>query len=248
MQAEVFVVKNPKYLRFAEYCLDVGITPIFEWCSPQNKVVLDYSEEQLILTGLREIKSGKYVPYADMRESDYQVRVVGTFLMPDHWAVLDEHEGIEGVVVRFDDGHMVKIKTSWYVGIHKALSGLVFEKDVLTAILKGTVDDLLPFLPEQEREQVQKYRKQVESSIVGYTQLCYDAWRHGQEWGRKQFALSNSYPKMAKSVVFDCWEDISDVQETLVNKLLGSFNSQSNVDKVRSVFGVQPWRLRRNYE
>src|SRR6185503_7823334 len=70
MQAEVHVAKNQKYIDFATACLDIPgdeVTPIFEWCSRKQRIVVDYPEDQLILTGMRALNSGYYYPYDSMK-------------------------------------------------------------------------------------------------------------------------------------------------------------------------------------
>lgn len=53
MEAEVFVATRPDYTEYASVLLTVGMTPIFEWCSNKNRIVLDYPDDQLILLAIR---------------------------------------------------------------------------------------------------------------------------------------------------------------------------------------------------
>jgi RNA ligase len=53
--------KNINYNEFAKWCLDTKITPIFEFCSKKNKVVIDYEEDRMTLLAVRENISGKYL-------------------------------------------------------------------------------------------------------------------------------------------------------------------------------------------
>jgi predicted Rdx family selenoprotein len=50
----------------------------------------------------------------------------------------------EGIVLRFDTGHMVKIKCDDYVLRHKSKDSISQEKNVLQTILEDAVDDLCP--------------------------------------------------------------------------------------------------------
>jgi RNA ligase len=61
MQAEEFVAKNIKYKNFASWCIKEGLTPIFEWTSPFNQIVLPYEEENLTLLAVRDNVTGVYV-------------------------------------------------------------------------------------------------------------------------------------------------------------------------------------------
>lgn len=61
MMTEKFVAKNLKYEQFASACIDRGLTAIFEYVGPHNKVVLDYETENMILLAVRENVSGIYL-------------------------------------------------------------------------------------------------------------------------------------------------------------------------------------------
>lgn len=53
-------------------------TPLFEWCSRTNAVLLDYPEDQLTLIAIRNIITGNYVEYNEMIKlaEKYKVPVV----------------------------------------------------------------------------------------------------------------------------------------------------------------------------
>lgn len=60
MQAEEFIVKNTKYKNFSAWCINEGLTPIFEWTSPFNQIVLPYEKENLTLLAVRDNITGEY--------------------------------------------------------------------------------------------------------------------------------------------------------------------------------------------
>ena len=216
MEAEAFVAKNPEYARIARATLDMEYTLIFEWCSNKNRIVLDYPEDRLVLTGVRFNDTGRYWSHEEMVEyaSHYDgVEVVKSYEnFRNHESLVRwvrRQEGIEGIVVRFDDGHMVKIKADWYVRIHKVKSLLGQERDVVKLILNNELDDLLPLLPKEDRERVEKFQtalmerlalcaRSLETLVMMYTNTC----------DRKTFALEHA-PKMDgiwKSLVFKFWD------------------------------------------
>jgi RNA ligase len=47
---EEYVKNNPNYRQFAEYVIERGYTPIFEWCSRKQRIVLDYKEDLYVIT------------------------------------------------------------------------------------------------------------------------------------------------------------------------------------------------------
>lgn len=61
LQAEEFVYANPKYQDFASWCVGNQLTPLFEWCSRKQKIVIDYPEDKLVLLAVRNNITGEYL-------------------------------------------------------------------------------------------------------------------------------------------------------------------------------------------
>lgn len=61
LQAEEFIFENTKYLDFASWCIVNKLTPLFEWCSRKQKIVIDYPEDKLVLLAVRDNITGKYL-------------------------------------------------------------------------------------------------------------------------------------------------------------------------------------------
>ena len=92
-------------------------TPIFEWCSRQQPIVIDYPEDMLVLTGIRHNQTGEYLSYQSMLKfgEALDIPVVKAFegsaeSMQDLLDQVGPMVGCEGFVVRFDDGHRIKVK------------------------------------------------------------------------------------------------------------------------------------------
>lgn len=60
-QAEEFINKNSKYQNFANWCIENQLTPIFEWTSPNNKIVIGYEIDELVLLAVRKNVTGEYL-------------------------------------------------------------------------------------------------------------------------------------------------------------------------------------------
>ena len=199
MLAEEYVAKHPKYERFAEYCRDSYYTPIFEFCSRRQRIVVDYPKERLVLLAVRHTNTGEYVPYTEMLKhaAKYGIDVVkaypGTVESMKHLVstVVDEQEG-EGWVVRFDDGHMVKIKNECYVRLHRTKERIEFERQVVAAILDEEIDDLKPFMIDTDLKRINIYEAQFWKCIKSYSafidETYAEAWIAGD---RKVFASSS---------------------------------------------------------
>ena len=61
MQAEEFIAQHVRFQVFAEICRIYKWTPIFEWTSPQQQIVIRYPEDSLTLLAVRENVTGKYL-------------------------------------------------------------------------------------------------------------------------------------------------------------------------------------------
>lgn len=166
MNAELFIADKPQYRNFILAILDGGMTPIFEWCSRKNRIVVDYPEDQLILTGIRNNVSGTYLLHWNMVELGrlWNVPVVKAV---DGLAVQNinlfvqqvrEWDDGEGIVLRFDSGHMVKVKADDYVLRHKSKDQINQEKNVIQTIIDESVDDLVPLLTPEDANRVKQFQ------------------------------------------------------------------------------------------
>ena len=119
-----------------------GFTPIFEYVAPTNKIVVEYAEAKLILTAVRETVSGEY---RSLRQWDAPFEMVRTDSnVHDFDAYLAFKRGEmnrEGDIIRFADGHMVKVKNDWYVQIHKTKDIVRVDRNIVELVLNETIDD-----------------------------------------------------------------------------------------------------------
>lgn len=147
--AEIFVASSSRrYEDFAKVLMRSGFTPVFEYVGPHNRVVLDYEEDMIFLCA-RSNLSGSYVYFDDLEQ--YGIPVVSkSKFRPDD---VKERDDTEGIVLHYANGHMLKVKSSWYVKAHKALEVLGNERRLWQAIVDETLDDILPtFLPEDQQK------------------------------------------------------------------------------------------------
>lgn len=214
-----FVKKNPKYWIFARSWLKADHTPIFEWVSNKNRIVLDYPDDNLILTAIRDNRTGHYISYdvLCLDAKDYDIPVVKAISF-DNMSIdgivkaVREQEGTEGIVIRFDDGEMYKIKGDWYIRIHKVKSMLESEKDAVGLILRKEIDDLLPVIPENDRKRVEEYSTLLIQNIkINTHTLEYNIkFMKEKHITKKSFALSKDITEMNsvwKSFIFRYWEE-----------------------------------------
>lgn len=208
-----------KYERFVENLIAHGATPIFEWVGPQNRIVLGYEKEDLILTAVRSMKTGIYMPYstmaslAEMREipyvKAYEVDFDNLGKVVEYMRILDDKEGS---VISFNDGHKLKIKSEWYCQLHKVKSYFEYEKDVALLLLDGGIDDLIPLLTNEQKARLDTFEHWLTYYIDrDVAQIC--AWTDSivlNNMQRKDFALhSEGHAPTVRSTIFHEWNNLN---------------------------------------
>lgn len=251
MNAEVFIADKPHYAQFIHKCIQKGTTPIFEWVSRKNRIAIDYPEDQLILTGIRYLDTGSYVSYKTMKNYAIAwnipvVKAIASDGETDIAKVVDhirKWDDGEGVVVRFNSGHMVKIKCDDYVLRHRSKDQLSQEKNVLQTIVNDSVDDLIPLLTPEDANRLKAFQSAFWVGVedVGTTlHYLYRALDQGQD--QKEFAMSvmKDMPKHLQNFMFGLRRGVP-VRTLLVDQITKSLNSQTKIHNSRWMWGNLDW-------
>lgn len=253
MGAEEFVANHPQYVEFADLYLERGKTPIFEWCSRKQRIVIDYPEDRLVLIAIRNNVTGEYASYQQLQTyaSAYDIDVVKAYEgtaenMKALISETSESEGIEGWIIRFDDGHMLKVKGEWYLRIHKNKDILAFEKNLIELIINENLDDAKAFMLEDDRTRVEKFEKAFWSGFEQFSHQLFvdlEECRRDVKGDRKQFALNlaSRMPMIERSAMFACWDGKCTVREHLMDVIKKNCNTQAKVDSVRHLWGSVKW-------
>ncbi len=130
-----------------EIIADKGYTVNMEWVSPNNRIVLRYNAPELVVLNIRDNFTGEYISRA--RLGDYFDLSIRKCLL-SNWVRgfplsinrVRQLKDIEGVVVQLKTGQHVKIKTDWYVELHRAKDSIDNPKSMILAVLSETTDDL----------------------------------------------------------------------------------------------------------
>lgn len=249
MSAECFVVDNPRYEAFAKHCHVHGTTPIFEFCSRKHRIVIDHPKERLVLIALRNVHTGKYETYVNMVDAadDFDIEVVqhypGTMeTMEQLINDVRETEDFEGYVLRYDNGHMVKIKSEWYVRLHKTKDAMRFERKVVKMILDETLDDQKAFMFDEDRVRVDAFTEDFWRAFNAYSFDLFTETASVRDSGvdRKTFALEIA-PKLhsvLKNFIFQTWDNCEygydDAQVYFKTKLYKVLNNNTKYDKFKA--------------
>lgn len=199
MAAEVYLASRKdsgEIMNWMERCVKIGLTPIFEFIAPTNQIVISYSEPDLVLLAIRHNETGNYLVEQNSTPSGLtRVPVYGSVEgnLADYVARQRAAEGREGDIIRFADGHMLKVKNDWYVRIHKTVDKIRFDRHIVELILNEEIDDAIPMLPPHEAERVRKFElrfaDRLHTLIAGYDRYYHtvlasglDRKRYAQEW------------------------------------------------------------------
>lgn len=149
-----------------------GYTPLFEWVSPDNKIVLHYDEPRLVYLGLRNMRDGTYIkarPNVFENGEIFGEGLAGTSekSMKTFLSIAKAEENMEGYILRWKStGHMVKCKNEWYLQIHRVKDQVRTMRHVLKIILDEKLDDALPFLDEVDRKRVTDFEENFWDAYV----------------------------------------------------------------------------------
>lgn len=245
---EKFVDEHQEYVKFAELMFQFNFTPIFEWCSRQQRIVMDYPEDKLVLIAVRSTATGFYSHYTGVEAiaSDFNIPVVETMEpisdLDKFTEELRKREDIEGIVIRFDDGHMVKVKTDTYVALHRAKSLLENERDVVGLILENKTDDLMALLPEEDRDNLLEYSRAIKEDILMFKMAVKTMFSVIKEnnMSRKDFALSDCDP-IIRTFVFMNWETKNCPLFTIHKFILNHLGSNKSFEKVLRIIKTR-WK------
>ncbi len=236
---------TPEVRALSRNMLDAGYTPIFEFTSPDNRIVVAYEVPELTLLAIRKTRTGAYMPQAEVERigQQHSVAVAGSLGavedVANFWTDARSLEGVEGYVVAFEDGHRVKIKADAYVLRHKALAGLEYEKNLLAWVATDAVDDVLPLLTPGAAETVRDYQAQVMNAVSRWEAEIDGYVAENAHLPRKDFAAKTkeAIPERLQPVAFQAL-DGKPPRKALLNILERASGSDTKVASIRPLFGM----------
>jgi len=220
-----------KYNDYIQLAISNFSTPLFEYISPDNRIVIDYGqEEQLISIGSRSMDTGKYFLNKDICNFYYS-----NFLKEKQGAYkyfienIKETPLIEGYVLYTEFGENIyKIKTQWYLDRHHLLSSLSY-REIIKMIAEEKIDDIIS---ELRLKGFINQIKIIENIIDQYSQLRnHEYYIYHElynnilskfydekiEVTRKEFALKISKTSYV-GILFAMYDDRQDQVEKLIQK------------------------------
>jgi len=212
---------NHDIKHFVDYCMENNIVPIFEYVAPSNRIVLRYSNEELILLRLRDNKTGKHIdiknyldklgsikvaPFKDdFKDLDSLIELTGTEIDKEGYVVQAEDE--------FGNDFLFKLKTPWYCERHGLLTDDLYRENVILGyILDDKIDDILGQIPEDEKEaheRIEKLISMVKKAIAEKSievdnlyQVYVDMGRNKREFAIK-YSRNEKFPFVSEMIKAD---------------------------------------------
>jgi RNA ligase len=249
--AAEFVKQHKQYEDFAHECRELDLTPMFEWCSRKSRIVIDYPEDQLILIAVRCNLTGNYISYNKMLTygQRFNIPVVKAYpgtinTMKKLIETVVDMQGVEGFVVRFDSGKMVKVKSAEYITLHKAKDALTFEKNVIKIIINNKTDELKQLLTDNNLHRLTKFEHDFWENLNNTVNSLVQLRETTQTTDRKDYAINfvQKQPKKYHPFLYAMWEYTPQYVLQLVKEVVDqSCSSQTTINHNKWVWGNIDW-------
>lgn len=186
--------KDGQIKQFVDFCMEEDIIPIFEFVSPQNRIVVPYANTELILLRMRDNKTGEYLNINDFAHKLDGISVAAS----DEGKTLEDlvnlkniTEGKEGWIIQFENGKMIKLKTQWYIDRHRLFTeDLNRENTLIGLIVDETIDDVLSQIEEPTKKaEIEKTIEIVNQEIARMAHQV-DELVSNYKGDRKDFAIT----------------------------------------------------------
>jgi len=239
-----FVEEHPYYKDFAKLCYVNNWTPIFEWCSPNNQIVIRYENPSLTLLAVRHNVTGEYLEERLKLEFDsFEIPYVGmikekfndTNSLIEYTRPLENQEGF---VIKFDDGYRAKIKADLYVKIHKARDKILYNRHITQLILDEKIDDVFPLLPEYDQKRVKDYQERLFGAIEdkyyvmkGHYDLATSAFGTDKGMIARHYIPEKINNKMDEVILFSALNG-KDIRQEIINIVKKNLVSNARYEKV----------------
>lgn len=156
---------------------------IFEFTSndPKYKIVLDYNEEKLIVLAVRNNVTGEYMDYHKVVELFGESRVVKAHnkTIQELLEEQDTATEIEGYIVETTCGLRYKMKTRWYIDLHRTKSHYFSSgRNVWESFIKKELDDVYEVFND---------KPEMKSLLDQYVSVCDNVYREIIHYGQEFF-------------------------------------------------------------
>lgn len=187
-------------------CIELGRTPLFEWCSRERVIVLDHPHPRLALTAIRDNVSGEFISWEELGALAQAHRVelvncLGRLTDPEtQLAEVRSWKDCEGCVL-VKDGRLQKLKSEHYRLLHRTVEGPRRDAARWQLIASGHAEQLCA-VSQSRGIPLVGYVKEFETAINTLVQqITVDLKRFSED--RKRLATrTENWPAMKRRLYF----------------------------------------------
>lgn len=191
--------ENLALWNFCDDCAKSNLTVNMEWCAPNNRIVLEYTEPKLIILNIRDNITGEYIKFDDIPQN--VISGISKWLVSEYdpatahdegfYNKLRDMKGIEGMILRLSDGMHVKIKTQWYVDLHSHKDSVNVPKKLVKTILNNNHDDLYALFSDDAPtiERIREFESHVVKNLSASFDRVREHYMKNRHLDRKGFAV-----------------------------------------------------------
>jgi RNA ligase len=200
IKAKLLLETNPTYQKDLRK-LDPNYTYIFEIIYPQNRIVVDYgNQERLVLLAIVHTETGAEIP-CDSWWSD----VAKIYDFPDLKTLREINlDNQEGFILHWSNGLRVKYKFAEYKRLHSILTN-VSTKTIWESLKEGnSLDEIIDQVPDEFYHWVKLTENQLRSQYAEIEAQCQQVFKVLET--RKETAVyfqSQTYPSILFSMLDD---------------------------------------------
>ena len=140
---------NEKYKKEIAQLDSAGFTVNLEWCSPDNRIVLNYEEPVLTVLSVRSRVVGSYLFYEQIENIGIYPEIISRWTerkevnQPEITIpLIYEETGVEGVVCRTDENLFFKVKCDAYCALHHMKDNINHPRRLYECVLLEATDDM----------------------------------------------------------------------------------------------------------
>ena len=151
IKAMNLVNNNPKLKDNIIDIIKRDYTPLFEYVAPDNNIVVNYSKEELVFIGARNMLNGFFITANRAPFILFDYKNIGTRHIEYYNTTFENileicknsTENKEGYVLVYPNNEMVKMKLEQYFELHKIKgNGNINEDIIAESVINNTIDDI----------------------------------------------------------------------------------------------------------
>lgn len=189
--------------------LNIDKVLLFEYISPNNRIVVPYNKEELILLKERDESSGMYFNELKFDYDFLKVTKGHNFkTIEEVISDVENKENFEGYVC--DLQHkitkeiiFVKVKCKWYCNLHSLLDSILHEDVVIDFILNDKIDDVISQLKQFNFniEPINNLKDKINTYIINLHKDIIKIVQDNITLSRKDFAIKFKNDKTFKYLI-----------------------------------------------